>query len=263
MMHDSVQSYLEKHNVSSFNIQAIALEGSGIVADRVQNLFQQLTAREDWVDALRHADHVFIATHSQGTVVSTHLLRKIIEKGYCAGLRLHLLAMCGIIQGPFAYLSESYALSPYFSYLESAAARELFDFQSPSTAVSEELLHSLRTILAHGVKITAIGSINDQVRLSSHSPRLIADSTFSKKVVPLYSALFAGISHPGLLRAVYIDSAAFRTSDFLVNLVVFACRLKNAGSNDHDLLFHLSEALAGALTGVGHSKLYEETDVFE
>lgn len=166
MMHDSVQSYLEKHNVSSFNIQAIALEGSGIVADRVQNLFQQLTAREDWVDALRNADHVFLATHSQGTVVSTHLLRKIIEQGYCAGLRFHLLCMCGIIQGPFAYLSESYALSPYFTYLESAAARELFDFQSPNTAVSEELLHSLRTILAHGVKITAIGSINDQVSLT-------------------------------------------------------------------------------------------------
>ena len=262
MMHDSVQSYLEKHSVSSFNIQAIALEGSGIVADRVQNLFQQLTAREDWVDALRNSDHVFIATHSQGTVVSTHLVRKIIEQGYCAGLRLHLLAMCGIVQGPFTYLSESYALSPYFTYLESAAARELFQFQSPGTAVSEELLHSLRTVFSHGVKVTAIGSINDQVRPSppSFAPR--ADILQREKVVPLYSALFAGISHPSLLRAVYIDSAAFRTSDFLVNLVVFATRLRNAGLSDHDLLYHISEALAGALTGVGHSKLYEEGDVF-
>lgn len=99
-------------------------------------------------------------------------------------------------------------------------------------------------VLDRGVKITCIGSINDQV-------------------VPLYSALFSGISHPAILRAVYIDSAAFRTSDFLVNLVVFAMRLRNSGLGDHDLVYHISEALAGALTGVGHSKIYEECDVFK
>lgn len=98
-------------------------------------------------------------------------------------------------------------------------------------------------ILSHGVKITTVGSINDQV-------------------VPLYSALFAGISHPSILRAVFIDGQAFRTSDFLANLVVFAARLRNAGLQDHDLIYHLSEALAGALTGVGHSKVYEEEEVF-
>lgn len=103
---------------------------------------------------------------------------------------------------------------------------------------------SLRIILAAGVKLTAIGSINDQV-------------------VPLYSSLFSGISHPGILRAVYIDSQAFRTSDFLANLVVFAARLRNAGLQDHDLVYHVSEALAGALTGVGHSKIYEEEEVFK
>lgn len=74
--------------------------------------------------------------------------------------------------------------------------------------------------------------------------------------------MFSGITHPGLLRAVYIDSAAFRTSDFLANLVVFAARLRNAGLTDHDLVYHVSEALAGALTGVGHSKIYEEPDVY-
>lgn len=76
------------------------------------------------------------------------------------------------------------------------------------------------------------------------------------------SALFSGVSHPGILRAVYIDSDAFRTSDFLSNLVVFANRLRNAGLSDHDLVYHVSEALAGALTGVGHSKVYEEPDTF-
>lgn len=175
------------------------------------------------------------------------------------------------------YLSQSYALSPYFTYLESAAARELFEFQDPDSVVATkflersvvlllriscfaDFLRSLRIILSHGMKITTVGSINDQVR----SPRSAAPSSLTNlsQVVPLYSALFSGINHPSILRAVYIDSAAFRTSDFLANLVVFAARLRNAGLQDHDLTYHLSEALAGALTGVGHSKIYEEEEVF-
>lgn len=221
----------------------MALNASGIVSDRVEKMYEQLTAREDWLAALRSADTIFLATHSQGTIVSTHLLRKIIESGLSAGGRIHLLAMCGISQGPFVYLSQSYALSPYFQLLESAAARELFEFQNPTSAAAIEFLNSLRTILAHGVKLTSIGSINDQV-------------------VPLYSALFAGVDHPAILRAVFVDASAFRTSDFLANLVVFATRLRNAGLSDHDLIFHLSEALAGALTGVGHSTTYESPEVF-
>ena len=101
----------------------------------------------------------------------------------------------------------------------------------------------MRIILNAGVKVTSVGSINDQV-------------------VPLYSALFSGIDHPGIVRAVFIDSDAFRTSDFLANLVVFSARLRNAGLSDHDLVYHVSEALAGALTGVGHSRIYEEADVY-
>ena len=113
--------------------------------------------------------------------------------------------------------------------------------------------------------MTVVGSINDQVRsfspFFSLSPHIHALKI--TQVVPLYSALFSGVTHPSILRAVYIDSAAFRTSDFLANLVVFASRLRNAGLTDHDLVYHVSEALAGALTGVGHSKIYEEEEVFK
>lgn len=107
MMHDSVQSYLEDHDVSSFNIQAIALEGEGQVEDRVDKLFAQLVGREAWVEALSKADAVFLATHSQGSVVSTHLLARMIERGLVKGPKTHLLAMCGIAQGP--------CTSPFFS----------------------------------------------------------------------------------------------------------------------------------------------------
>ncbi|GAA5975678.1 hypothetical protein JCM5350_002689 [Sporobolomyces pararoseus] len=243
MMHDAVQTYLESSGVSSFNIQAIALEGQGQVEDRVNKLYSQLTGREEWIQALEKADVLFLATHSQGTVVSTQLLARMLDQKLIVGTQTHLLAMCGISQGPFVYLYQSVALAPYFNYLESAAARELFDFQDAESVVSIKFLESLRVILNAGIKVTVVGSINDQV-------------------VPLYSALFSGVSHPAILRAVYIDSDAFHTSDFLANLVVFSARLRNAGLSDHDLVYHLSEALSGALTGVGHSKIYEEEEVF-
>ncbi|GAA6034398.1 hypothetical protein JCM8097_002706 [Rhodosporidiobolus ruineniae] len=243
MMHDAVQSYLEHHETSSFNIQAIALEGQGEVQDRVDKLYNQLLGRDEWRQAVTRADAVFVATHSQGSVVSTQLLARMLDQGLVHGTQTHLLAMCGIAQGPFIYLYQSLALAPYFNYLESAPARELFEFQNPESTAAIKFTESLRIILNAGVKMTVVGSLNDQV-------------------VPLYSALFSGVSHPGILRAVYIDSDAFRASDFLANLMVFSARLRNAGLSDHDLCYHVSEALAGALTGVGHSKIYEEPDVF-
>lgn len=122
---------------------------------------------------------------------------------------------------------------------------------------------SLQVVLSAGIKLTVFGSLNDQVRpFLFVGLRVPLPNQLFPQVVPLYSALFGGISHPSILRAVYIDSAVFRTSDFLANLVIFSCRLRNAGLHDHDLVFHLSETLAGALMGVGHSKIYDEQEVF-
>ncbi|GAA5909464.1 uncharacterized protein JCM6883_003953 [Sporobolomyces salmoneus] len=242
MMHDAVQAYLESSGVESFNIQAIALEGEGQVEDRVNKLYSQLSDRVEWLHALKKADVVFLATHSQGTVVSTQLLARMLDQNLIVGTQTHLLAMCGIAQGPFVYLYQSIALAPYV-WVESAAAKELFEFQDAESVVSIRFLESLRVILNSGIKVTVVGSLNDQV-------------------VPLYSALFSGVSHPAIVRAAFIDSDAFQESDFLANLVVFSTRLRNAGLSDHDLVYHLSEALAGALTGVGHSKIYEEEAVF-
>lgn len=120
MMHDAVHSYLESHDVSSFNIQAIALEGQGEVEDRVNKLYSQLVGREEWLKAIKMADAIFVATHSQGSVVSTQLLARMLDQGLITGTQTHLyvarklsshseltvrprsLAMCGIAQGPCA-----------------------------------------------------------------------------------------------------------------------------------------------------------------
>lgn len=41
------------------------------------------------------------------------------------------------------------------------------------------------------------------------------------------------------------------------NLLVLLFKIRNAGLHDSGLIAHLSEATAGSLTGVGHSKAYE------
>lgn len=162
-MHDAVHRFLESNNVSSFNIQAIALEGHGEIEERVNKLYDQLLAREEWVESLKRADAVFLATHSQGSVVSTQLLARMLDQDLITPHKTHMLAMCGIAQGPFAYLNQSYALSPYFHYVESAPARELFEFQDGESTQARKFLESLRIVLDSGIKMTVIASLTDQV----------------------------------------------------------------------------------------------------
>jgi len=92
------------------------------------------------MDEIHSADVIFVATHSQGSVVSTHLLDRLIRDGHIRTLRsmeaagpaesvasgsvdisptilpqrLCCLALCGIHLGPLRYLSTSSLLQPYF-----------------------------------------------------------------------------------------------------------------------------------------------------
>lgn len=97
---------------------------------------------------LHAADVVFVATHSQGSIVSTHLLDRLIRDGHIRTVRsmeaatsstqsesvasgtadivppavsavqqpqrICCLALCGIHLGPLRYLSTSSLLQPYF-----------------------------------------------------------------------------------------------------------------------------------------------------
>ncbi|KAH8915758.1 hypothetical protein BT69DRAFT_1229574 [Atractiella rhizophila] len=223
------QIYFEKRGLT-LNPEAIVgmpLEGEGKVDDRVDLLYNQLTKKKDWVEALARADAVFVATHSQGSIVSTHLLARLIEQKQVTASHVSMVCMA----------------ANYLRF-ESDAARELFAFQDPDSQVQLSYKNSLDIILQNGVKITLVGSLNDQV-------------------VPLYSGVLSSVSHPSILRAVFIDAEAFQSIDFIANLIVFALRLKNAGLDDHGLIFYLSDALSGSLTGVGHSTIYKEREVYD
>ncbi|KAF9472217.1 hypothetical protein BDN70DRAFT_887238 [Pholiota conissans] len=317
MMEQALRAFEIANDVSFDKVTKIPLEGDGTIAKRVDKLYANLQANDEWMSDLHDADAVLVATHSQGCVVSTHLLERLVRDGHIVtrtppssehsnsstpdaspipardheaavaagsaasldagggmaslavalGLsspptqgdfeedgsasslrkrkvqRVCVLALCGIHLGPLRYLSSSTLVGPYLQYFESTAARELFEFQNTESAVSKAYVSALNTVLDYGIKILYVASLNDQV-------------------VPIYSGLFTAVSHPLILRALYIDGDAYHSSDFLSNLLVLLLRILNAGMSDSGLIAHLSEATAGSLNGVGHSTAYEEVATY-
>jgi hypothetical protein len=118
------------------------------------------------------------------------------------------------------------------------------DFQDSESKVSRKYIEALRTILAHDTRVTLIGSIDDHL-------------------VPMYSSTFSTASHGAIYRAVFIDGL-IQQNDFLARLVAFSLRLRNVGREDHGVITELSSALMGNFyTGAGHSRIYEESAVYE
>ncbi|KAJ3092004.1 hypothetical protein HK102_011630 [Quaeritorhiza haematococci] len=222
----------------------IPLEGEGKVETRVSYLFHQLLYRDrTWIPKLKAADLVLVAMHSQGTPVSTMIVEKALKEGLIdpARQKIGMLAMAGISHGPFPTLKSSLIVK----YLEADAARELFEFNNPSSTISVKYQTALDYILSKGVRVVAVASWYDQV-------------------VPLYSGIMHGFNHPNIYRAVYIEGIDY-LPDFLSHLVVFALKLRNHGLSDHGLVVHLSDLLAGNVYGFGtqgHSTLYMEINTY-
>ncbi|KAJ6604479.1 hypothetical protein DFH09DRAFT_1122837 [Mycena vulgaris] len=270
MMVEALEQFQATYSVTLDKITRIPLEGEGTIDRRVEKLYTALTSNAEWMADVRAADVIFVATHSQGSVVSTHLLDRLIRDGHIRTggpdvskdpsspstasstsasppppppQRVCCLALCGIHLGPLRYLSSSSLVLPYIQYFENAAAKELFEFQNTESDVSKAYVNALRNVVDNGIKMVYVASLNDQV-------------------VPIYSGLFTAASHPLILRALYIDGDAYHSSDFLSNLLVLLLRVLNSGLSDSGLLAHLSEATAGSLNGIGHSTAYEEISTY-
>ncbi|CEP15927.1 hypothetical protein [Parasitella parasitica] len=213
-------------------ITLVPLQGEGKVEDRVNQLYTKLIDNSKWLEAVSSADVVLWATHSQGTPVSIMLLQRFAY--------LHQLSW--IVKFDITSLT---SLSFSRQYFEADAARELFEFMDSNSPISVKFHQSLAYVLKCGTKVVLTGSMQDQV-------------------VPLYSAIMSSVTHPSVLRSIYIDGHIYSQDDFLINLIVFALKLRNTGLSDHDLLTHLSEVLAGSLYALegGHSTIYEELEVY-
>ncbi|KAG6908575.1 hypothetical protein DXG01_004133 [Tephrocybe rancida] len=266
MMVQALEEFQEAHGVTFDKITKVPLEGEGTIEGRVARLSANLKSNQEWMDDLHAADAILVATHSQGSIVSTHLLDRLIQDGHIRTARSSGTStpaaptMVNTVRGaaervlstvealplpvsvPHLELTGQVHRKPQ-RYFESAAARELFEFQNTESEVSKNYVKALRSIVGHGTKMVYVASLNDQV-------------------VPIYSGLFTAASHPLILRALYIDGDAYHSSDFLSNLLVLLLRILNSGISDSGLTVHLSEATAGSLNGVGHSTAYEEISTY-
>ncbi|KAI1777684.1 hypothetical protein F4818DRAFT_456779 [Hypoxylon cercidicola] len=231
---EAIRRWADTHGCGDCEIEKVALEGEGKIADRVDNLWKLLL---NWIEHIRAADLIVLACHSQGVPVGMMLLEKLINLGIITRSRIGVCAMAGVSLGPFPDYKSGMGMLM-------GSASELWQFADPESEISKRYQHALEEVVGYGARVTYIGSIDDQL-------------------VPMESSIYAPASHPYISRAVFIDGRV-HAPDFIAHLVGFALKLRNLGISDHGLIRELSVPLAGSLyTGEGHSRLYDDDQVYD
>jgi hypothetical protein len=175
MASEAIHKWTESHGYAC-DVEKIALEGEGRIAERVDLLWKLLL---NWVEKIRKADFILVACHSQGVPVAIMLVAKLIAFGCLNATRVGVCAMAGVNMGPF---------SDYRSRWISGSAGELFEFALPYSQVSRDYEAALKCALEFGVRISYIGSIDDQlvsleVRLCSLITGLLRSRSLTLVVV--------------------------------------------------------------------------------
>ncbi|KAI8805574.1 hypothetical protein BJ742DRAFT_658933, partial [Cladochytrium replicatum] len=228
----AVRQYLfQQHGIALPHdaISPIPLEFEGKVDERVADAHVYLPPipPQSIRDRIETADLLMFAAHSQGVVVTAMLLALLVQEGIVRPMEQRVQLI---------------------NYIETPAARELFELCSADNDLHKRFRSAMDFILQAGIKVVAVASWFDEV-------------------VPLYSALMHGFDHPSILRAIYIESTDYRgTEDFLTSLVLFSISLRNRGLSDMDLALHLTKYVSGSFYGgvtSGHSTLYEEVETYE
>jgi hypothetical protein len=147
----AIKAWSEEHGFEC-EIEKVALEGEGLISDRVDTLWRLLL---NWMDHIRSTDLILIACHSQGVPVSVMLVERLINfKCIAPGTKIGICAMAGVNLGPFP---------EYKTQLFGRSASELFDFTNPKSKVSMLYTAALEEILKNGVKVVFVGSMDDQL----------------------------------------------------------------------------------------------------
>jgi hypothetical protein len=276
---DSIRKWADAHGCADCEIEKVALEGEGRVGERVENLWKLLL---NWIEQVRRADLIVVGCHSQGVPVAIMLLAKLIELGIITNARIGVCAMglffvraaakdalCLGIGANFCLAGVS--LGPFPDYKSGmgmlmGTAAELWEFSNPDSEISKRYETSLGVALSYGVRVTFVGSIDDQLvpmEVSHEFKPDLLSSLFCTDWNDPQSAVYSPAHHPYIYRAVFIDGR-IHAPDFIAHLVGFALRLRNLGVSDHGLIRELSVPLAGSLySGEGHSRLYDDPQVYD
>ncbi|KAL7425280.1 hypothetical protein Q5752_000968 [Cryptotrichosporon argae] len=282
MMGDAVRAFFRDKDVEEADLRLtlIPLEGEGTIDHRVDKLYKAYLSNPAWINDLRRADAIFFAAHSQGCIVTTHLISRLIAQGHIrTAHNADAVSRCEWAFGPVGVVPDDprrkrgqsaaplyheggrqkvamlamcgVHLGPLYSISTSSVIQPYLQWFE--NAAARELFEFQDTASAvSGAYQRALAMVLD------NAVRVLLVASVNDQVVPIYGASFSAAAHPLLLRALFVDAASYPQADFMTNLLCFAFMLRNAGIDDQGLVEHLSEATAGSLTGVGHSTPYDE-----
>lgn len=86
----AIRRWGDQHGCVDCEIEKVALEGEGKIAERVDNLWKLLL---NWIEHVQKADLIIVACHSQGVPVALMLIAKLIEFGVVSTGRIGVCAM--------------------------------------------------------------------------------------------------------------------------------------------------------------------------
>ncbi|KAJ9098482.1 hypothetical protein QFC19_006349 [Naganishia cerealis] len=267
----------------------IPLDGEGPVEVRVEKLYKAYLSRTDWVSDIRRADAIFVAAHSQGTIVAAHLISRLIAQGHiCTTHNTEAVARCEWAFGPVIPLGEakkgernrsvpwtssstSHKMGrlPKVGLLAMCGVHQGPFYSTTASTVIQPYLNWFEGGAARELydfqdnnSTASKEYVKSLDLILHHGVKTIFLASLDDQMVPIYSATFTAATHPLILRLLYVDAAIHSSTDFMINLIVFCLMLRNAGLDDQGLITHLSEANAGAWRGAGHSTPYEDPGAY-
>lgn len=239
----AIERWMSNNEGVECDIDTIALEGQGTIGKRVSKSVKLL---QNWKHEISSADFVFVVANSIASPVAIKLVSQMLQSPHfdqLRGKKVGMLSMAGTVFGPFSNTDTKVVIRAY-SQAENEVISEMFDLQKPKSALSTDLVQCLGHLCSCNVKITMMGSTNDQF-------------------VPLYSATSNQIRHPNLFKCMYVDGSS-DVAPFMINLISMALTMTNVGYGDQNLVRDLSDRLQGAVSAMGsHGSIFHESEVYD
>ncbi|ODV67932.1 hypothetical protein HYPBUDRAFT_107851 [Hyphopichia burtonii NRRL Y-1933] len=232
---EAVRQWMEEHDEES-DIVTIALEGEGLIEERVEESFKLL---KNWRKTIEASDLLIVVGHLQGSLIGIRLLENILDSYRMKKeAKVGMMSMNGVNCGPFANLSNKLVIRAYTSE-ENDIINELFEMSKKASKLGARIELSMAKLIHHNVKIVFSGKMNEMF-------------------IPMYSSLNMNIEHMNIYRMMYFNG---ETPQFIKQLMKIILLVKNYGYSDHNLIKDLSEkfrsnkSIHKNLVGSGVSKV--------
>lgn len=239
---EAVEKWMSEYNDGDFEINTISLEGHGTIGARAENSLKLL---QNWKEMINKSDFVFVVANSIASPAAIKLVSEMLMSphfGQLKGKNIGLLSIGGTTFGPYGNTDTKVVIRAY-TQAENEVIGEMFDLQKLKSALLIDLTRCISHLCSCNVKITMVGSLNDQF-------------------VPLHSSTGNQILHPNIFKCFYVDGSS-DVAPFMVKLMSLVLTMVNVGYGDQNLIKDLGDRLQGSASSLGtHGTIFDEPQVF-